>query len=152
MCMSMFLCFWTGFLKPNAANFAKTQLFSINSVLKMQKPSSENAKTQFSRNIKSVKSVKRAQKKACFCSSKHVPQKFGGYSGEILIHVHRLILSWYENGKQSYLLLSMEKDKFPLNGGNLCISMLNNKYDRLPFWFQARIGLWHRNFRGWKWP
>ena len=66
MCMSMFLCFWTGFLKPNAANFAKTQLFSINSVLKMQKPSSENAKTQFSRNIKSVKSVKRAQKKPAY--------------------------------------------------------------------------------------
>jgi len=39
------------FFKPNAANFAKTQLFSKNSVLKMQKPSSENAKTQFSRNI-----------------------------------------------------------------------------------------------------
>jgi len=31
------------------------------------------------------------------------------------------------------LLLSMEKDKIPPFGGNLSFSMLNNKYDRLPF-------------------
>ena len=51
------------FLKPNLANFTKTQLFSKNSVLKIQKPSSENAKTQFFRNSKSVKNHKLCKKK-----------------------------------------------------------------------------------------
>ena len=55
---------------------------------------------------------------------------------------YRPILSWNQKGKRSYLLLSMEKDKFPPNGGILSFSMLNNKYDRLPFWFQARMCLW----------